>query len=292
MNSKAAVIDGSALAARLRNDVTNRVQTFRARWGVSPALAVVMVGDDAASQVYVRNKIKQTAAVGIRSIEKQLPAVTSENTILEIVHELNEDPSVHGILVQLPLPDHVTESLVVSAINPGKDVDGLHAHNVAALTMGEEGLVPCTPAGCLLMLKEYVDNLSGKRAVIIGRSRLVGKPLAELLLQENCTVTIAHSKTDELPALCRSAEILVAAIGRPHFVQGNWIKPGAVVIDVGMNRIKDANGRRRLVGDVDFEAAQDVAAALSPVPGGVGPMTVVCLLRNTITAAERLLSRA
>lgn len=292
MNSKAAVIDGSALAARLRNDVANRVQTFRVRWGVSPALAVVMVGDDAASQVYVRNKIKQTAAVGIRSIEKQLPAVTSENTILEIVHELNEDPSVHGILVQLPLPDHVTESLVVSAINPGKDVDGLHAHNVAALTMGEEGLVPCTPAGCLLMLKEYVDNLSGKRAVIIGRSRLVGKPLAELLLQENCTVTIAHSKTDELPALCRSAEILVAAIGRPHFVQGNWIKPGAVVIDVGMNRIKDANGRRRLVGDVDFEAAQDVAAALSPVPGGVGPMTVVCLLRNTITAAERLLSRA
>ena len=292
MDSKAIVIDGSAMAERLRNEVAHRVEAFRSATSIDPSLAVVMVGDDAASQVYVRNKMKQTAVVGIRSVEKCLPRQASENEVLEIIRELNEDSSIHGILVQLPLPEHIDPSVVVDAIDPNKDVDGLHRNNVAALVLGEEGLVPCTPTGCLLMLRQYAENLSGMRAVILGRSRLVGKPLAELLLRENCTVTMAHSKTAELPTLCRSADILVAAIGRPHFVQGDWIKPGAIVIDVGMNRIKDNDGKRRLVGDVDYQAALSVAQAVSPVPGGVGPMTVVCLLRNTIQAAERQLGQA
>ena len=292
MDSKAIVIDGSAMAERLRNEVAHRVEAFRSATSIDPSLAVVMVGDDAASQVYVRNKMKQTAVVGIRSVEKRLPRQASESEVLEIIQELNEDSSIHGILVQLPLPEHIDPSVVVDAIDPNKDVDGLHRNNVAALVLGEEGLVPCTPTGCLLMLRQYAENLSGMRAVILGRSRLVGKPLAELLLRENCTVTMAHSKTVELPTLCRSADILVAAIGRPHFVQGDWIKPGAIVIDVGMNRIKDNDGKRRLVGDVDYQAALSVAQAVSPVPGGVGPMTVVCLLRNTIQAAERQLGQA
>ena len=292
MDSKAIVIDGSAMAERLRNEVAFRVEAFRSATSIDPSLAVVMVGDDAASQVYVRNKMKQTAVVGIRSVEKCLPRQASENEVLEIIRELNEDSSIHGILVQLPLPEHIDPSVVVDAIDPNKDVDGLHRNNVAALVLGEEGLVPCTPTGCLLMLRQYAENLSGMRAVILGRSRLVGKPLAELLLRENCTVTMAHSKTAELPTLCRSADILVAAIGRPNFVQGEWIKPGAIVIDVGMNRIKDNDGKRRLVGDVDYQAALSVAQAVSPVPGGVGPMTVVCLLRNTIQAAERQLGQA
>ena len=292
MDSKAIVIDGSAMAERLRNEVAHRVEAFRSATSIDPSLAVVMVGDDAASQVYVRNKMKQTAVVGIRSVEKRLPRQASESEVLEIIQELNEDSSIHGILVQLPLPEHIDPSVVVDAIDPNKDVDGLHRNNVAALVLGEEGLVPCTPTGCLLMLRQYAENLSGMRAVILGRSRLVGKPLAELLLRENCTVTMAHSKTAELPTLCRSADILVAAIGRPHFVQGDWIKPGAIVIDVGMNRIKDNDGKRRLVGDVDYQAALSVAQAVSPVPGGVGPMTVVCLLRNTIQAAEGQLGQA
>ena len=292
MDSKAIVIDGSAMAERLRNEVAHRVEAFRSATSIDPSLAVVMVGDDAASQVYVRNKMKQTAVVGIRSVEKCLPRQASENEVLEIIRELNEDSGIHGILVQLPLPEHIDPSVVVDAIDPNKDVDGLHRNNVAALVLGEEGLVPCTPTGCLLMLRQYAENLSGMRAVILGRSRLVGKPLAELLLRENCTVTMAHSKTAELPTLCRSADILVAAIGRPNFVQGEWIKPGAIVIDVGMNRIKDNDGKRRLVGDVDYQAALSVAQAVSPVPGGVGPMTVVCLLRNTIQAAERQLGQA
>ena len=292
MDSKAIVIDGSAMAERLRNEVAHRVEAFRSATSIDPSLAVVMVGDDAASQVYVRNKMKQTAVVGIRSVEKRLPRQASESEVLEIIQELNEDSSIHGILVQLPLPEHIDPSVVVDAIDPNKDVDGLHRNNVAALVLGEEGLVPCTPTGCLLMLRQYAENLSGMRAVILGRSRLVGKPLAELLLRENCTVTMAHSKTAELPTLCRSADILVAAIGRPNFVQGEWIKPGAIVIDVGMNRIKDNDGKRRLVGDVDYQAALSVAQAVSPVPGGVGPMTVVCLLRNTIQAAESQLGQA
>ena len=292
MDSKAIVIDGSAMAERLRNEVAHRVEAFRSATSIDPSLAVVMVGDDAASQVYVRNKMKQTAVVGIRSVEKRLPRQASESEVLEIIQELNEDSSIHGILVQLPLPEHIDPSVVVDAIDPNKDVDGLHRNNVAALVLGEEGVVPCTPTGCLLMLRQYAENLSGMRAVILGRSRLVGKPLAELLLRENCTVTMAHSKTAELPTLCRSADILVAAIGRPNFVQGEWIKPGAIVIDVGMNRIKDNDGKRRLVGDVDYQAALSVAQAVSPVPGGVGPMTVVCLLRNTIQAAERQLGQA
>ena len=292
MDSNAIVIDGSAMAERLRNEVAHRVEAFRSATSIDPSLAVVMVGDDAASQVYVRNKMKQTAVVGIRSVEKRLPRQASESEVLEIIQELNEDSSIHGILVQLPLPEHIDPSVVVDAIDPNKDVDGLHRNNVAALVLGEEGLVPCTPTGCLLMLRQYAENLSGMRAVILGRSRLVGKPLAELLLRENCTVTMAHSKTAELPTLCRSADILVAAIGRPNFVQGEWIKPGAIVIDVGMNRIKDNDGKRRLVGDVDYQAALSVAQAVSPVPGGVGPMTVVCLLRNTIQAAERQLGQS
>jgi len=292
MDSKAIVIDGSAMAERLRNEVAHRVEAFRSATSIDPSLAVVMVGDDAASQVYVRNKMKQTAVVGIRSVEKRLPRQASESEVLEIIQELNEDSSIHGILVQLPLPEHIDPSVVVDAIDPNKDVDGLHRNNVAALVLGEEGLVPCTPTGCLLMLRQYAENLSGMRAVILGRSRLVGKPLAELLLRENCTVTMTHSKTAELPTLCRSADILVAAIGRPNFVQGEWIKPGAIVIDVGMNRIKDNDGKRRLVGDVDYQAALSVAQAVSPVPGGVGPMTVVCLLRNTIQAAEGQLGQA
>ena len=292
MDSKAIVIDGSAMAERLRNEVAHRVEAFRSATSIDPSLAVVMVGDDAASQVYVRNKMKQTAVVGIRSVEKRLPRQASESEVLEIIQELNEDSSIHGILVQLPLPEHIDPSVVVDAIDPNKDVDGLHRNNVAALVLGEEGLVPCTPTGCLLMLRQYAENLSGMRAVILGRSRLVGKPLAELLLRENCTVTMTHSKTAELPTLCRSADILVAAIGHPNFVQGEWIKPGAIVIDVGMNRIKDNDGKRRLVGDVDYQAALSVAHAVTPVPGGVGPMTVVCLLRNTIQAAERQLGQA
>ena len=292
MDSNAIVIDGSAMAERLRNEVAYRVEAFRSATSIDPSLAVVMVGDDAASQVYVRNKMKQTAVVGIRSVEKRLPRQASESEVLEIIQELNEDSSIHGILVQLPLPEHIDPSVVSDAIDPNKDVDGLHRNNVAALVLGEEGLVPCTPTGCLLMLRQYAENLSGMRAVILGRSRLVGKPLAELLLRENCTVTMAHSKTAELPTLCRSADILVAAIGRPNFVQGEWIKPGAIVIDVGMNRIKDNDGKRRLVGDVDYQAALSVAQAVSPVPGGVGPMTVVCLLRNTIQAAEGQLGQA
>ena len=292
MDSKAIVIDGSAMAERLRNEVAHRVEAFRSATSIDPSLAVVMVGDDAASQVYVRNKMKQTAVVGIRSVEKRLPRQASESEVLEIIQELNEDSSIHGILVQLPLPEHIDPSVVVDAIDPNKDVDGLHRNNVAALVLGEEGLVPCTPTGCLLMLRQYAENLSGMRAVILGRSRLVGKPLAELLLRENCTVTMTHSKTAELPTLCRSADILVAAIGRPNFVQGEWIKPGAIVIDVGMNRIMDNDGKRRLVGDVDYQAALSVAHAVTPVPGGVGPMTVVCLLRNTIQAAERQLGQA
>ena len=292
MDSKAIVIDGSAMAERLRDEVAYRVEAFRSATSINPSLAVVMVGDDAASQVYVRNKMKQTAVVGIRSVEKRLPRQASESEVLEIIQELNEDSSIHGILVQLPLPEHIDPSVVVDAIDPNKDVDGLHRNNVAALVLGEEGLVPCTPTGCLLMLRQYAENLSGMRAVILGRSRLVGKPLAELLLRENCTVTMAHSKTAELPTLCRSADILVAAIGRPNFVQGEWIKPGAIVIDVGMNRIKDNDGKRRLVGDVDYQAALSVAHAVTPVPGGVGPMTVVCLLRNTIQAAEGQLGQA
>ena len=292
MDSNAIVIDGSAMAERLRNEVAYRVEAFRSVTSIDPSLAVVMVGDDAASQVYVRNKMKQTVVVGIRSVEKRLPTQASESEVLEIIQELNEDSSIHGILVQLPLPEHIDPSVVVDAIDPNKDVDGLHRNNVAALVLGEEGLVPCTPTGCLLMLRQYAETLSGMRAVILGRSRLVGKPLAELLLRENCTVTMAHSKTAELPTLCRSADILVAAIGRPHFVQGDWIKPGAIVIDVGMNRIKDNDGKRRLVGDVDYQAALSVAQAVSPVPGGVGPMTVVCLLRNTIQAAERQLGQS
>ena len=292
MDSNAIVIDGSAMAERLRDEVAYRVEAFRSATSINPSLAVVMVGDDAASQVYVRNKMKQTAVVGIRSVEKRLPRQASESEVLEIIQELNEDSSIHGILVQLPLPEHIDPSVVVDAIDPNKDVDGLHRNNVAALVLGEEGLVPCTPTGCLLMLRQYAENLSGMRAVILGRSRLVGKPLAELLLRENCTVTMAHSKTAELPTLCRSADILVAAIGRPNFVQGEWIKPGAIVIDVGMNRIKDNDGKRRLVGDVDYQAALSVAHAVTPVPGGVGPMTVVCLLRNTIQAAEGQLGQA
>ena len=286
------ILDGKVFAKNLREELTQTVSALQKEYGEVPGLAVVLVGNNPASEVYVRNKGIQTKECGMRSFEHKLPSTIQQEDLLKVIYQLNEDPEVDGILVQLPLPEHIDPSVVVDAIDPNKDVDGLHRNNVAALVLGEEGLVPCTPTGCLLMLRQYAENLSGMRAVILGRSRLVGKPLAELLLRENCTVTMTHSKTAELPTLCRSADILVAAIGRPNFVQGEWIKPGAIVIDVGMNRIKDNDGKRRLVGDVDYQAALSVAQAVSPVPGGVGPMTVVCLLRNTIQAAERQLGQA
>jgi methylenetetrahydrofolate dehydrogenase (NADP+)/methenyltetrahydrofolate cyclohydrolase len=251
-------------------------------------LAVILVGEDPASQVYVRNKAKQTVEVGMASFEHRLSADTPEAALLALITTLNADPAVDGILVQLPLPPQIDPARVIAAIDPAKDVDGFHPLNMGRLASGLPGVVPCTPYGCLLLLRESGIDLAGCNAVVVGRSNIVGKPMALLLLAENCTVTIAHSRTRDLPALCRTADILVAAIGRPHFIAGDWIKPGAVVIDVGINRISDGSaqdGRTRLVGDVDYEAARRNAAAITPVPGGVGPMTIACLLRNTLVAA-------
>ncbi|NQW01899.1 MAG: bifunctional methylenetetrahydrofolate dehydrogenase/methenyltetrahydrofolate cyclohydrolase FolD, partial [Rhodospirillales bacterium] len=250
----------------------------------------VLVGEDPASQVYVRNKAQQTLEVGMASFEHRLDAQTAEPDLLQLIAGLNADPAVHGILVQLPLPAHIDENKILSAIDPDKDVDGFHLINVGRLWTGGQSLVPCTPYGCLLMLKDRLGDLTGKRALVLGRSNIVGKPMAALLLQENCTVSIAHSKTRDLPARCREADILIAAVGRPRMVKGDWIRPGGVVIDVGINRIaapERGEGKTRLVGDVDFDAAVQVAGAITPVPGGVGPMTIACLLRNTVVAACR-----
>lgn len=284
------IIDGKAFAAGLRERVGGAVAALKRDHGLTPGLAVVLVGDDPASQVYVRNKAKQTVEAGMQSFEFRLSADTDEATLLDKVHALNADPAVHGILVQLPLPGQIDADKVLAAIDPDKDVDGFHVVNVGRLATGSAGaLVPCTPLGCLLLLRDRFGpgGLSGKNAVVVGRSNIVGKPMAQLLLQESCTVTVAHSRTQDLPAVCRGADILVAAVGRPQMVQADWIKPGATVIDVGINRIAKEDGGTRLVGDVDTQAAQEVAGAITPVPGGVGPMTIACLLRNTVAACCR-----
>ena len=285
--SGARIIDGKALAAKLRARVAAQVAALAGT--VRPGLAVVLVGDDPASAVYVRNKNRETAAAGMASFEHRLPDDTPEAELLALVDSLNRDPAVHGILVQLPLPDGIDSAKVLRAIDPAKDVDGFHPENVGALWTGAPALAPCTPRGCMTMLAEvHPDGLVGKRAVVVGRSNIVGKPMAALLLAQHCTVTLAHSRTQDLPGVCRGADILVAAVGRARMIEGDWVQPGATVIDVGINRIPAAEeGKTRLVGDVDFAGASEVAGAITPVPGGVGPMTIACLLANTVTAACR-----
>jgi methylenetetrahydrofolate dehydrogenase (NADP+)/methenyltetrahydrofolate cyclohydrolase len=283
----AQLIDGAAVAARLRQTIRERVASLTTDYGRAPGLAVVLVGSDPASQVYVRNKGKATIEVGMHSIEHHLDSSTSEAELLALVARLNSDPGVDGILVQLPLPGHIDSQRVLLAIDPDKDVDGFHPINAGRLMTGQTGLVPCTPSGCMLLLKEVLPSLAGLHAVVVGRSNIVGKPIAQLLLQADCTVTIAHSRTRDLPAVCRSADILVAAVGRPEMIKGNWLKAGAVVIDVGINRIAAADGKIRLVGDVATQEALPHVQAITPVPGGVGPMTIACLLNNTLTAFER-----
>ena len=278
-------IDGKAFAQGLRERVGEAVSSLQGDHGLTPGLAVVLVGEDPASQVYVRNKGKQTLEAGMKSFEHKLPDTTSETELLGLIDQLNADPDVHGILVQLPLPDQIDSHAVINAINPDKDVDGFHLINVGRLSTGASGLVPCTPLGCLMLLKDELGDLSGKNAVVVGRSNIVGKPMAALLLAESCTVTIAHSRTQDLAGVCREADILVAAVGRPEMIPGDWVKPGATVIDVGINRIEGEEGKTRLVGDVDYASSEAVAGAITPVPGGVGPMTIACLLRNTVQAA-------
>ncbi|MBB4304266.1 methylenetetrahydrofolate dehydrogenase (NADP+)/methenyltetrahydrofolate cyclohydrolase [Rhodobium orientis] len=285
----ATIIDGKARAAALREDVAGEVATLKRDHDVTPGLAVVLVGEDPASKVYVANKAKQTVAAGMVSFEHKLTEETSEAALLELVAHLNADPDVDGILVQMPLPRHIDTDRVVEAIDPAKDVDGLHPMNAGKIVLGRPGLVPCTPRGCVILAKEAIGNLAGKHAVVVGRSILVGKPVSLLLQNENCTVSMAHSRTVDLPSLCRQADILVAAVGRQEMIRGDWVKPGACVIDVGINRIpapEKGDGKTRLVGDVAFEEAVEVAGAITPVPGGVGPMTIACLLANTVTAAR------
>ena len=291
--ARATLIDGKAFAAGLVDRVAAATTRLIADRGVKPGLAVVIVGEDPASQVYVRNKGERTLAAGMRSDTHRLPDTTTEAELLALVATLNADTGLHGILVQLPLPAHIDTAAVLDAIDPDKDVDGFHVVNAGRLAVGLPGLVPCTPLGCLMLLKNALGDLSGRNAVIVGRSNIVGKPMAQLLLAESCTVTIAHSRTRDLPALCRTADILVAAVGRPEMIRGDWIRPGATVIDVGINRLpsrdplKAAEGKTRLVGDVAFDEAVTVAGHITPVPGGVGPMTIACLLANTYTAACR-----
>ena len=284
----ATLIDGKAFSARLRDDIARKVQILKQEHSLTPGLAVVLVGEDPASQVYVRSKGKQTVEAGMNSYEHKLDVSTSQEDLLALVEQLNQDPDVHGILVQLPLPGHIDEEAVINSISADKDVDGFHLSNVGRLSIGAQGIVPCTPLGSLMMLKDHLGDLSGKKAIIVGRSNIVGKPMAALLLKESCTVTIAHSRTRDLPAECREADILVAAVGRPEMIKGDWVKPGATVIDVGINRIQKDDGSTRLVGDVEFESAEKVAGAITPVPGGVGPMTIACLLHNTLQQACRL----
>jgi methylenetetrahydrofolate dehydrogenase (NADP+) / methenyltetrahydrofolate cyclohydrolase len=282
----ATLIDGRAVAERLRVRIASRCVEL-ARQGVRPGLAVVLVGEDPASQVYVASKTRQAQEAGIAHFDHRLPASTTTSELIGLVRELNEREDVHGILVQLPLPRRVDSGAVLGAIDPAKDVDGFHAYNVGRLALGEEATVPCTPLGCLILIQQAAPDMAGKRALVIGRSNIVGKPMAQLLLQRDCTVTIAHSKTRDLPALCAESEILVAAIGRPLAVAGEWIRPGAIVIDVGINRIDAGGGKTKLVGDVDFATAATRAGAITPVPGGVGPMTIACLLLNTLNTAIR-----
>ena len=284
----ATIIDGKAFAANLRGEIARKVEILKQQHSLTPGLAVVLVGEDPASQVYVRSKGKQTVEAGMNSYEHKLSADTSEADLLALVDQLNNDPEVHGILVQLPLPKHINEEAVINSVAADKDVDGFHLSNVGRLATGADGIVPCTPLGSIMMLKDHLGDLSGKKAIVVGRSNIVGKPMAALLLKESCTVTIAHSRTQDLPGECRQADILVAAVGRPQMVKGDWIKPGATVIDVGINRIENDDGTTRLVGDVEFESAEKVAGAITPVPGGVGPMTIACLLHNTLQQACRL----
>jgi methylenetetrahydrofolate dehydrogenase (NADP+)/methenyltetrahydrofolate cyclohydrolase len=284
----ANIIDGKAFAARVRQKVASKVADLKETHSITPGLAVVLVGEDPASQVYVRSKGKQTIEVGMNSFEHKLDVDTPEEVLLGLIDELNSDPIVHGILVQLPLPNHLDESLVTNHIAPEKDVDGFHIANVGLLGTGQQSMVPCTPLGCLLMLRDYHGSLSGKNAVVIGRSNIVGKPMAQLLLNESCTVTIAHSRTEDLADVVRRADIVVAAVGRSEMVPGDWIKPGATVIDVGINRVDAGDAKTKLVGDVDYASCAAVAGAITPVPGGVGPMTIACLLANTVTACCRI----
>ena len=284
----AQIIDGKAFAAKVRGQVAEHVTRIKEENGITPGLAVVLVGEDPASQVYVRSKGKQTVEASMNSYEHKLDADTSQDDLLKLIADLNADKDVHGILVQLPLPKHLNEDLVINSIAPEKDVDGFHISNVGLLGTGQKSMVPCTPLGCLMMLRDYHGSLSGMNAVVIGRSNIVGKPMAQLLLGDSCTVTIAHSRTKDLPAVVRGADILVAAVGRPEMVPGDWIKPGATVIDVGINRIDKPEGGTRLVGDVDYASCAEVAGAITPVPGGVGPMTIACLLANTVTACCRI----
>jgi len=281
--SEARIIDGKAYAAAIIGEIAAEVAGLK----FQPGLAVVLVGHDPASQVYVRNKAKQTVAVGMKSVEHRLGAEVLQDELLALVAALNADAGIHGILVQLPLPAQIDSAAVLDAIDPAKDVDGFHVVNAGRLAAGLPGLVPCTPLGCLLLLKAALGDLSGLEAVVVGRSNIVGKPVAQLLLRENCTVTMAHSRTRNLPEVCRRADILVAAVGKAEMIRGNWIKPGAAVIDVGINRVPTENGKTRLVGDVAFEEAKAVAGWITPVPGGVGPMTIACLLRNTLEAAKK-----
>ena len=288
------IIDGKVRADALRAAVATEVARLKAGHGLQPGLAVVLVGDDPASQIYVRSKGEQSLAVGMHSVVHRLPAETTQADLLALVEQLNRDPAIHGILVQLPLPPHLDAGAVLARLDPDKDVDGLTVVNAGRLATGQDALTSCTPLGCLILLREALGDLAGREAVVLGRSVLVGRPVAALLLADNCTVTMAHSKSRDLSALCRRADILVAAVGRPEMVRGDWIKPGAAVIDVGINRVpfrdpaKAALGRTRVVGDVTFKEARGVAGWLTPVPGGVGPMTVACLLQNTLTAAKRL----
>ncbi|WP_324749573.1 bifunctional methylenetetrahydrofolate dehydrogenase/methenyltetrahydrofolate cyclohydrolase FolD [Sphingomonas sp. LY54] len=282
----AAIIDGKAFAEGLRTRIADAVPAFVAQAGRKPGLAVVLVGEDPASQVYVRSKGKATLAAGMESFEHKLPDTTGQDELIALVERLNADEAVDGILVQLPLPRGVDDKAVIAAIDPAKDVDGFHVANAGRLAVGEEAMVPCTPLGSLMLLKDKLGDLSGLDAVVIGRSNIVGKPMAQLLLQENCTVTIAHSRTRDLADVVRRADIVVAAVGRPEMIKGDWLKPGATVIDVGINRVPADEGKTRLVGDVDFASAQAVAGAITPVPGGVGPMTIAVLLRNTLVAAH------
>ena len=282
----AQIIDGKAFAAKVRGQVGEHVAALKDDHGITPGLAVVLVGEDPASQVYVRSKGKMTNEVGMKSVEHKLDEATSEADLLALIEQLNNDATIHGILVQLPLPKHLDEDLVINSINPAKDVDGFHISNVGLLGTGQKSMVPCTPLGCLMMLRDHHGSLSGMDAVVIGRSNIVGKPMAQLLLGDSCTVTIAHSRTKDLPEVVGRADIVVAAVGRPEMVPGEWIKKGATVIDVGINRI-ERDGKIKLVGDVDFASCSAIAGAITPVPGGVGPMTIACLLANTVTACCR-----
>ncbi len=286
----ADIIDGKAFAAKIRGQVAEQVARLKSEHGIVPGLAVVLVGEDPASQVYVRNKGKQTVEAGMQSFETRFEASVSQDELLAEVARLNADPAVHGILVQLPLPDHMNADAVINAIDPRKDVDGFHISNVGLLGTGQKALVPCTPLGCLMLLRDRLGSLSGATAVVIGRSNIVGKPMFNLLLKDSATVTVAHSRTKDLPEVCRAADILVAAVGRPEMVTSDWVKPGATVIDVGINRVpapEKGEGKTRIVGDCAFESCAEVAGAITPVPGGVGPMTIACLLANTLTACCR-----